>query len=214
MATNNGTTFFDAGATTTGAGLMLIQGSALTVTGAASIARLQQNTSTTTVNAPLTIGDYLFNAGTLTGTGPDDPHRPCPRSPAPSTKMISDHTVDNAGTVTWSQGGPVQLDQLGVQQPRRGGLFDITSDATVRLVRRPRPRSTTPARCGSPPGRARRPGAPAEQQRDARRSNRHVSGSPGVPTLANTGTIQVGTDASAALTLTARSRSPTRRPTP
>jgi hypothetical protein len=124
-----GTNFLDAGATTTGAGVLHIQGGSLTVTGAASLARLQQNTSTTTVNAPLTIGDYIFNAGTLTGTGKTT-LTGFSSFTGFAARIISSHTIDNAGTVTWSQNGQIQLAN-SVFNNLAGATFDITGDAPM-----------------------------------------------------------------------------------
>jgi len=124
---NNGATFFDAGATTTGAGVLFIQGGALTVTGAASIARLQQMTSTTTVNAALAVGDYLFNAGTLTGTGRTTLTGNSSFTSS-SLKLISNHTIDNVGTLTWSQTGEVRLTNSTFNN-LAGATFDVTNDA-------------------------------------------------------------------------------------
>ncbi len=126
----NGSTFLDAGSTTTGAGVVFMQGGTLTVTGAASIARLQQNNGTVMANAPLTIGDYIFNAGTLSGTGKTTLTGNSTFS-GPSTKVIIAHTVDNAGTVTWSGNTPIQLTNGAVFNNLAGGLFDITGDGSI-----------------------------------------------------------------------------------
>jgi hypothetical protein len=126
---NNGTTFLEAGASTSGAGVVLVQGGTLTVTGAASVARLQQNTSTVTVNAPLTIGDYVFNAGTLTGAGTTT--LTGNSTLAGSGAVVTAHTIDNAGTLTWSGNGSIQFTNGSVFNNLSGSVFDITGDGTI-----------------------------------------------------------------------------------
>jgi PKD domain/RTX calcium-binding nonapeptide repeat (4 copies) len=148
---NTGTTFLDAGATTTGAGRVFIpQSASLTVTGAATIARLEQNAgATSTVNAPLTIGDYLFNGGTLTGTGKTTLTGLSTFSNSGSG-TVSNHTVDNAGTVT-VQGLAVQLNNAvfnnlagAVLSASNGGTFSgsvgsvaFNNAGTVRKIASP-----------------------------------------------------------------------------
>jgi hypothetical protein len=128
---NNGVTFLDAGGTTTGAGVVLVQGSAnLTAAGAATVARLQQNAGTVTDNAGLTIGDYLFNGGTLTGTGKTT-LTGASAFAGTGQKTITAHTMDNAGTVTWSQTGAIQFTNGAVFNNLAGALFDVTNDVAI-----------------------------------------------------------------------------------
>jgi hypothetical protein len=129
---SNVTTFLDAGAATTGAGVLHLQGGNLIVAGDTSIARLQQQIfSTTTVNAQLTIGDYIFNGGTLTGPGKTTLEGMSSFT-GTSQRIISNHTIDNAGTLSWSQNGEIQLASGAVFNNLDGAVFDITGNGTIR----------------------------------------------------------------------------------
>jgi PKD repeat protein len=129
---NGGTNFIDAGGSASGGGLLQLQSGNLTVTGDCSIARLQQQIFTTlTVNAPLTIEDYIFNGGTLTGSGKTT-LTGMSTFAGTFSHTILNHTIDNAGTVVWnvSAGFPLQLNG-SVFNNLAGALFDITSGSTI-----------------------------------------------------------------------------------
>jgi PKD domain/RTX calcium-binding nonapeptide repeat (4 copies) len=132
-SSSSGNTFLDTGANTTGAGLILLNGGTLTVTGTASVARLQQNTGTATVNAPLTLGAYIFNGGTLTGPAKTTLTGSSTFVGTTATKTISNHTVDNLGTFTRNLAGTFQLNNA-VFNNLAGALFDVLGSGGTAIV--------------------------------------------------------------------------------
>jgi hypothetical protein len=122
-----GTSTFNNGTVFTGAGVNLVTGGSVTLSGTVTSTNFEFAGGTLTNGGTFT-GTFNWTGGTISGGFMNVPTGGTLNISGTATKSMSGDTINNAGTVTWS-GGDISCGDGAVFNNQTGGIFDAQSNA-------------------------------------------------------------------------------------